>query len=453
MTKNLLNSSAYGGINTTISLNTVVNINSNSISEKNSGDNLGENPSKIYGEKWIVMQNRLVHAISNLELDERRLVLHLSPIVRKAIDKDPTTKWFSINANSYAKEFNLKGNHYYELVRKAANSLQDKSFYLWEFHRNDKVSYEARVSWLGKSVFKPRSAIIDVLLMDDVIEMLSVFDRHNPFTKYHKDLIMNLSSDGMVLLELVASFEGKRNRQESYTTEFLREKFNRVKTYPSISEFKRNVIDKAIVELGKYTPYKVSYKTECNRGGRTITHFVIAVDKQQQAIEGDIKSIIAETPKKIYKKGLTDKQIAKLAKHKNQFVDANQHLIVDKMMDYYQVFESFKPLLKDAKTVNDFEGLDLFLSAQKGEPITAPAKQKRKPAAAKGKERKSTKPAAFNPTKENIKALAANPEFQRDYPLAGSAIGSEKHKDYLEFRLGANINEFGKKPLSSYSLD
>jgi plasmid replication initiation protein len=455
MPDNLFNSNTYVGINTTINFNTTATVVTNSsINSAKATGEITENPSKIYGEKWIVMQNRLVHAISNLELDERRLVLHLSPIVRKMIDIDPTTKRFSINANDFAKEFDLKGNHYYELVRQAANSLQDKSFYLWEFDKNDKVQYEARVSWVGKSLYKPRSSIIEVSLMDDVIEMLSVFDRHNPFTKYHKDLIMHLSSDGMILLELVASFESKRSRQESYTTEFIREKFNRVDIYASISEFKRNVLDKAVAELKKYTPYTVKYKTEANSGGRTITHFVFSVDKELSLIDGDVTTLIAETPKKTYKKGLTEKQIAKLSKNKELFVDANQHLVTDKSLDYYQIFESFKPLLEDTATVNDFDGLSVFLAANKGDVIPAIPKQPANPnkaAAKKPSAPKSKKPAVFEASKTNIKALAANPDFQRDYPMSGAVIGSEKHRQYLEFRLESNITEFGKKPLSSYS--
>lgn len=454
MPNNLFNSNTYTGISTTINFNQTANVVTNSsINSAKATGEITENPSKIYGEKWIVMQNRLVHAISNLELDERRLVLHLSPIVRKMIDIDPTTKRFSINANDFAKEFGLKGNHYYELVRQAANSLQDKSFYLWEFNKNDKVQYEARVSWVGKSIYKPRSSIIEVLLMDDVIEMLSVFDRHNPFTKYHKDLIMHLSSDGMILLELVASFENKRSRQESYTTEFIREKFNRVDIYPSISEFKRNVLDKAIAELKKHTPYTVTYETESNSGGRTITNFVFSVDKKPSLLDENIIATIASSPKKIYKKGLTEKQIAKLSKNKDQFVDANQHLVTDKTLDYYQIFESFKPLLEAAATVNDFEGLSIFLAANKGDaiPVIAkPATKTSSPAKTASTAAKTKKPPVFEPTKANIKALAANPDFQQDYPLSGAVIGSEKHRQYLEFRLESNITEFGKKPLSSY---
>lgn len=446
MTKTLFNTSSYLGINTNVSFNlssTNSQVPEKKPTEEEDGSN---NPSKIYGEKWIVMQNRMVHAISNLELNERRLVLHLSPIVRKSVDRDPLTKRFLVNATAFAKEFGLKGNDYYEIVRKSALSLQGKSFWTWEFEKNERARYEAKVSWIGKSVYKPRSAIVEIVLMEDVIEMLTIFDKTNPFTKYHKDLLINLNSDGMILLELVASFEGRHHKTESFTTEYIREKFNRVDSYSSISEFKRNVLDKAVSDLKKFTPYIVSYETEKKDGGRSITHFTFTVHKDKEII--DVPAALqdeASKPKKIYKKGLTDKQIAKLAKNKEQFVEANSHLH-DRALDFYQAFESFKPLLKDKSTVNSFNLIDELLSIPVGEAIVAKKPEKSK----KQKPAKTDVNAPFKPTADQIKAIAANPDFQKDYPKTGHETGSESHRSYLEFRLGSNFTEFTKQPLANY---
>lgn len=446
MTKNLFNTNTYTGINTSISFNFSTN-NSELIKKESIEEDIdSNNPSKIYGEKWIVMQNRMVHAISNLELNERRLVLHLSPIVRKSVDKDPAAKRFLVNANDFAKEFGLKGNHYYDIVRKAALSLQGKSFWTWEFEKNERARYEAKVSWIGKSVYKPRSAIVEIVLMEDVIEMLTIFDKTNPFTKYHKDLLINLNSDGMILLELVASFEGRHHKTESFTTEYIREKFNRTDSYPSISEFKRNVLDKAVSDLKEFTPYNVSYETEKRDGGRFITHFTFTVHKDKEIIDVPAAlQVEATKPKKIYKKGLTDKQIAKLAKNKEQFVTANSHLH-DRAADFYQAFESFKPLLKDKATVNSFNLIDDLLSIPVGElPVTPKAA---KPT--KQKTEKSNVNSPFQPTPEQIKQIAANPDFQKDYPKTGHETGSDSHIAYLEFRLGSNFTEFTKQPLANY---
>lgn len=461
MSNNLFNTISYFGSNTTISINTGIDKALSPNKEKNQTENevanTQQNPTKIYGENWVVMQNRLVHAISNLALNERRLILHLSPIIRKAVDIDPTTNTFVIDANLFAKQFGLTGNHYYEVVRTAAFGLQDKPFWLWQFDKNDKQSYASRISWIAKAVPKERSSVIEVTLLNDVIEMLSVFDRNNPFTKYEKDLIINLSTDGLLLLELVASFENKRNKSETYTVQYIREKFNRVDTYPRIAEFNRNILDKAIGEIKKHTPYEVSYKGLSLGGGRATTHFEFLVSKPNQVIEGKAALRLAGTTKKVskklYKEGLSPKQIAKLAINRDQFVLANKHMITDKTHDYYQVFESFKPLLSDLATVNDFNYIHEFLSIKKGEDLLLPdvisaADATYSPA-------KTTKPKPSLPTKltlnnDQIKEIANNPHFQYDYPNGKMETGSEEHINYLIFRLGANSAEFGKKPLGLY---
>lgn len=448
MTINSFNSNTYAGFLTTINIKTI-NTNSSIVKKE---DDETENTSTIYGDNWIVMQNHLIHAISDLDLNERRLVLFLSPLVRKVVDANPSATRFVIDANKFAVEFGLNGNGYYDVVRDVAFSLQDKKFWGWDFDKNDKVDYAARIVWVSVAVPKHRSSLVEVELSSNVIKMLSVFDRKNPFTKYQKDLIMNLSSDGLVLLELVASFEYKRSKQESYTVEFIREKFNRADTYKKyISEFKRSVLDKAIRELAEHTPYIVTCKSEANRGGREITDFVFHVSKKPDAIKVPKKQgVIAKASTKQFKKGMSDKQIAKLAIHKEQFVSSNVHMIRDRDMDFYEAFEAFKPALKNKDTVNDFNFLDEFLSStDKDKALVLPGVPKApKKLAAKKQPKTSSLPQALSD--EDIKTIAANKHFQHDYPNKAYETGSDAHREYLEFRLKANVTEFNKKPLSLY---
>ena len=60
----------------------------------------------IYGDKWLVMQNRLLNAISNLDLNERRLIMFLSPLVRKHVESAPDARKrvYTVNALEFANE-------------------------------------------------------------------------------------------------------------------------------------------------------------------------------------------------------------------------------------------------------------------------------------------------------------------------------------------------------------
>lgn len=214
-------------------------------------------------EDLIVVQNRLLHAISNLTLNERRLILFLSPIVRKQIEKNPTNRIFYVLASDFANEYKLKGKSVYSELEKTADSIVEKAFFFWYNTENGKA--KKGVSWVSECDYIENKAKIKVKLDDTVIEMLTVFDKNtgNFWTQYQKEWIINLGSYGIVMLEMVLSSVENKGY---YTVEHLREKFDCVDSYSVFADFKRHVIDKAIKEIHKHTPITVSY--EVDKSGR-----------------------------------------------------------------------------------------------------------------------------------------------------------------------------------------
>lgn len=94
--------------------------------------------SKIYSDEWIVLQNRLLNAISDLELNERRLIMFLSPLVRKAVDKNPLQRTFTVKVKDFQDEYAIKSHRYYEELAKICKSLQHKTYEFWDFEKNEK---------------------------------------------------------------------------------------------------------------------------------------------------------------------------------------------------------------------------------------------------------------------------------------------------------------------------
>lgn len=213
----------------------------------------------------IVIQNRLLHAISDLTLYERRLILFLSPIVRKQIEENPKNRIFNVYAKDFAKEYGLKGNSVYSELEKIADNIVQKAFFFWYQTENGKA--KKGVSWVSECDYIEYEGKVKIKLDDTVIEMLTVFDKAtgNYWTQYQKEWITKLGAYGTVMLEMVlSSFESKGY----YTIEHLREKFDCVESYHSFSDFKRYVIDKAIKEIHKYTPIRIDY--EQDKAGRSI---------------------------------------------------------------------------------------------------------------------------------------------------------------------------------------
>lgn len=236
---------------------------------------------QIYKDDYVVMQNRMLHAISHLTLNERRLVLMLATIVRGSVESNPTQKIFTINADDFGEMFGISKKKQYEVLQEVSKSLHGKVFYFWDFDNNDKQAVstkkgkrnEVGISWIGKATYKHGDGKVELLLIDDVIEMLCIFDQHNAFTKHKKAWISKLGAYGIVLLQQIIVADRSDNvyrdkgkvidpylRTVSYTIEFLRHKFDCIERYPNFADFKRYVIDKAIKDIHEHTPYQVRYE-------------------------------------------------------------------------------------------------------------------------------------------------------------------------------------------------
>lgn len=237
---------------------------------------------QVYKDDYVVMQNRMLHAISHLTLNERRLVLMLATVVRGAVEINPTQKTFTITAEDFGTMFELNKKKQYEVLESVSKSLHGKVFYFWDFDANTKESKitkkgkrvdEVGISWIGKATYRHGEGKVELLLIDDVIEMLCIFDQHNAFTKHKKEWISKLGAYGIILLQQIIVADRTENvhkdsdgkivdpylRTVSYTIDFLRAKFDCIERYPTFGDFKRYVVDKAIADIHEHTPYQVNY--------------------------------------------------------------------------------------------------------------------------------------------------------------------------------------------------
>jgi plasmid replication initiation protein len=275
--------------------------------------------TRIYGEQWIVIQNRLLNAISHLELNERRLIMFLSPIVRKAIDSNPKQRVFKAYVIDFMEQYAIKSKKYYGEFAKIADSILEKVFYFWEDYKNTKVKVGA--NWVSECRYLENEGALEIRLDDRVIEMLTIFDRNNPFTKYERQMIVNLGTYGIILFELIASCMHQQHKQKAYTIEYLREKFNCVATYPEFFNFKRYVIDRAIADIHQHTPFRIKYTQ--NKKGRIVSELVFTFE-----------DIAVKTIKTKKKKGETERD-PNTIDWVNGATDNEIKLLSQKQADYF----------------------------------------------------------------------------------------------------------------------
>lgn len=224
----------------------------------------------IYGSNWIVLQNRLLHAITNLTLNERRLILFLSPMVREDVEQRPDAykRIFTVHALDFADHYNIDKKNVYRILAEAADGILTKAFWFWDFNSNHKKAYRTGSSWADYCVYKRTEGRIEISLSTFVVEMLTVFDRHNPFTKYKKEWISCLNLYSIDLFEIVISANYKKEKEVIYSISYLREKFGCVNKYPDFKDFRRYIIQPAIEQVKQYTPYEVGF--ELIKNSRTV---------------------------------------------------------------------------------------------------------------------------------------------------------------------------------------
>lgn len=147
--------------------------------------------------------------------------------------------------------------------------------------------------------------------------------------------------------------------------------------YPLVADLKRWVIETAVNEINEKTSYSVKY--ELIKKGRKFTHlelkFKAKEQPKQQPSERDPNTIDAFTGQtdneaKIaptwQAKGLSDAQIKKIGVNKQEFIDANSGKISpNDRRGYDEIFEDWKPQLKDPSKVNSFNKIQELLDRQR----------------------------------------------------------------------------------------
>lgn len=217
----------------------------------------------IYGRDLIVQNNRLIEAVQELTLSEKRLMLFLSPIVRRETEIDPKKSTFTVRATDFSAEYGIKSDGAYSHLEYAADNLQTKMFQYWQADQKSRV----KVNFAYRSTYRDGLGEVDITLPEEVIFLLTVFDKHNHFTKYDKKNIAKMSSvHAITLYELLVQYRsiGERTLELSY----LRDRFGCMSSYPRVADFKHWVIDVAIKQIQDNTGLTVSYQQ--NKRGRLI---------------------------------------------------------------------------------------------------------------------------------------------------------------------------------------
>lgn len=395
--------------------------------QDNGNESLKLQEKLTYGEKWYVLQNRLLNAITNLDLNERRLIMFLSPMVRKDVEDFPNKnrRIFTVKALDFAKTYGIDNSNTYGILSDTADKILTKAFWYWNF-KDDKLfgekTHKSGITWVSKCDYLENQGELSIILNDEIVEMLTVFDKANPFTKYQIDVIVKLGCYGIILFELIVSCLYQNFRQKTYTVKYLKEKFNCIDNYKTYYDFKRYVLDRAIKEIHEHTTIRISY--EQKKVGRSVSELLFSFEDISQKKIEETKGKGGNAPKDPFTNfKMSQKQLSlfatKIKKASGQDVDE----IITELSNVYLQSKHIAFL-----KILDFVPSDWYTEAEiKKQPTPQQIAQEKLRAKQKAKEQAELEQAQL---RQDYEVLLANAE---EFVLANQKrIGIGIEKMYLD---------------------
>lgn len=245
--------------------------------------------------KIVVKDNALIDASFNLTLVEQRLMLLTIVEAREKRGLSPSTP-IEITALSYSKQFKVDESTAYRNIASASKTLKRREFSYFDRYKDQDAITVA--GWVNKVTYVKSTGLVALYLSEEVISMIKCLDEH--FTQYYLDNVSEFDSKySLRVYELVSKWR-KVGHTEKYAYEDLRAKLGvELKEYKTMSLFKANVLDKALLELNEKSDLKIKY--EQFRTGRSISHFSFVIKEKRvvKTIEAPVELTFKLTARQI----------------------------------------------------------------------------------------------------------------------------------------------------------
>lgn len=280
-------------------------------------------------EKYIVKDNDLINACFNLSLNEYRLLLLAMMYAREA---EPLTfeTQIEIEAMSFAQQYGIEANTAYEAMQDASKTLMRRTYSYKDRYKGHEATSD--VAWVTQATYVPTAGMLVLYLTPQTIKLISRLESH--FTKYHIDQVSKFKSKYSIrLYELVIKWKNQKKTEKFEVAQF-REMLGVTNEYKQMSDFKINVLDKALKEINEHSDINLKY--EQFKKGRVITDFQFKITPKAKQ-------------KTIQKSSSRDPNTIDLF---SKMTDAQRHLLASKlsrlheMSEYSVGSESFEDLAK-----------------------------------------------------------------------------------------------------------
>lgn len=267
-----------------------------------------------YPENWVVMQNRITQAFREMSIDEKRIIILASPLVRlsKATEQTP----IEVTASQFADLSEIDTHSAYKQLKAASKKLMKRTF-VYE----DKDGDDTEVQWVIRS--KYANGYVSIYFTSEVIHLLKVFDSLNPYTKYLKEDILSLKLTYSIdLYHLAKKYQGMGGFTMSLDD--YRKELGTPKSYARINNLKDNAVDAPINEINENTDINLSY--ENIKRGRQVVGFKFTVKNKPKPKQVLDSKRDPHTADMFTIEGLSDKQLGRIVRNPTFMAEYN-HLV------------------------------------------------------------------------------------------------------------------------------
>lgn len=302
-----------------------------------------------YPKDWVVLQNRVAECFRGMTLDEKRLFIMATPLARttKVSSNDP----IFISSSDFSRECNVDISTAYTALEKASERLFTR-FFGYTAENGDKV----KIRWINKVIYKHGQGGSELYFTDEVLLLLREFDSLNPYTKYKKEVVLQLKKDYSLDLYHLAKKHQKMGGFQISLDELF-EQLGLPKSYQDLSNLKRRVITQSLDEINASTDINLSY--ENIKQGRSVVGFKFIVkEKPKQKI---IASARDQNTIDMFHK-LTDAQITKYSSILSRVSDISD---LSNFPNYDDFALFIAGILRDPKSVREQTAKRIFSALNK----------------------------------------------------------------------------------------
>lgn len=291
--------------------------------------------------KLVVKDNALIDASFNLSLIEQRIMLLAIVGARESSSLSPDTP-IEVSVSDYIHQFKVDSNNAYGLLREAAKTLKRREFSYLDRYKGQEALTTA--NWVNKVTYVDSYGLIVLYLSNEVISLISRLSEQ--FTKYHIEQVSDFKSKYSIrLYELLVKWLNVA-KTEKYSINTLRSKLGLDSTeYSTMSNFKSNVLDKAVHEINKHTDITVDY--DQFKKGRVITDIQFTIKPKVRPSQQKLAKASAA---KFHQ--MTDAQINMFGNQLSRLHELSH--LAQQGESYEDLAIKVKEMLRDPKQQNQF---------------------------------------------------------------------------------------------------